>query len=114
MKKKQQDIRLAITEKGDRYFQELVSTGFTALPTWEQRTEWDVLHDLILYGRGSEGVRLTEFFVERPTTIIGRKFLAFSEGEKGQMAKESYGRTLRRLITEGYIKSWIHQPEVRE
>jgi len=102
-KQQRQDIHIAITPKGENYYQELVAIGYTNISS-EQRTAWDILSDLI----GEEDTRLTDFLAERSSTVIGRKLQYFAErGERGQIASESYGRTLHRLIKEGYIKSWI-------
>ena len=102
-KQQRQDIHIAITPKGENYYRELVTSGYTNINT-EQRTTWDILSDLI----EGEDTRLIDFLAERHVTVVGRKLQYFSErGERGQIAAESYGRTLHRLIKEGYIKSWI-------
>lgn len=107
---KRQDIRLAITPKGESYYQKLVDKGYLKVNI-EQRTEWDILQDLIYGGSsmGYDGIKLADFLAERQGTILGRKLQFFAaRGERGQIAAESYGRTLHRLIKEGYVKSWIH------
>jgi len=102
-KQQRQDIHIAITPKGESYYQELVATGYTTITT-EQRTVWDIFSDLM----GESDTRLVDFLAERQSTAVGRKLQYFSErGERGQIASESYARTLHRLIKEGYIKSWI-------
>jgi len=97
-----QPIYLSITPKGERYFQQLVTEGFTKIkPT--QRIEWDILHDLVLSG---EEVRMDNFLAEGRSSILGRTFSRLSESTHGLPVIEWYGKTLHSLIKQGYVRAF--------
>jgi hypothetical protein len=93
---------LAITPKGEAYFQHLLERGFVNIDP-QQRVEWNILHDLMLQG---VPVSLSEFLQEGRDTILGRTFSLLSERAHGRLAIEGYGHTLHELIKQGYIKAY--------
>lgn len=108
MSKTQQPIYLATTPEGEKYFEQLVAVGYVNLQT-TQRVEWNILHDLILQG---DPVKMGTFLAEGRDTILGRAFSSLSERPHGQLALEGYGKTLHRLIKEGYIKAFKQEPQL--
>ncbi len=96
-----QTIYLAVTPKGEKYFDQMVATGYVNLPT-TQSVEWNILHDLTLQGP----TRMDTFLTEGRSTILGRKFEFFSGRVHGQLAIEGYGKTLHSLITQGYVRAY--------
>ncbi len=101
-----QDTYLAITPKGEKYFQQMVEVGYLNLPM-RQHIEWDILHDLM--GQGT--IKLDDFLAEGRDTILGRTFSRLSERVAGQLAIEGYGKTLHSLIVQRYIKAFRKEPK---
>lgn len=96
-------IHIVLTEKGQKYLQDMINKGYINLPT-EQRFEWDVLQDLEFQGGAT---KISAFLSEGRDTILGRAFAYVSED-----TSRHYGKVLHRLIQQGYIKATREAPSV--
>lgn len=107
MPKRKQPIYLAITPKGNQYFQQMVAVGYLNI-SMHQKTEWDILHDLILRG---EPIAMSTFLTEGRDSILGRAFASLSERPHGQLVIDHYGKTLHSLIKQGHVRAFKKLPE---